>query len=136
VPPPPPPPRPAPALNVPEGVEVADAATTATWRDHLPDPQGGQPRSISMLWGFVREAIRGGLNIARRQQLYALVPKWDATRPRRLLLLCDLTYTARAVQLNLRREIELQTNKLLSHFFDEMQVVYVPVREQEEAERV
>ena len=90
---------------LPDGVEVADPATVATWQDHLPDAQGSQPRAVSMLWGFVRDEIKDRLNIARRQQLDALTPKWDATRPRTLLLLCHLTYTARAVELNLRREI-------------------------------
>ena len=70
------------------------------------------------------------MNIARRTQLKALVPKWDATRPRTLLLLCKTTYGARAVELNLRREIEPQLGRLLSHFFDEMQVVYAPGQEE------
>ncbi len=112
--------------DVPEGVEVADATTVATWYDHLPDPQGGQSRRVSVLWGFVREEIRGHLNIARRQHLDALVPKWDAARPRTLLLLCRLTYTARAVELSLRRELAPPFDKLLSRFFDEFQVVYAP----------
>jgi hypothetical protein len=122
-----------PAASLPEGVTLAGAARAAAWRDHLPDPETGQLRAVSMLWGFVRDAIRERLNVARRSQLEALIPKWDEARPRTLLLVCNLTYTARAFELYLRREIEPQLGKLLSHFFDEVQVVYVPVREQEEA---
>lgn len=55
-------------------------------------------------------------NIARRSQLNALTPKWDAIRPRTLLLLCETTYAARAAELNLRREIEPQIRKLLATF--------------------
>jgi hypothetical protein len=123
-------PRAAPTPDVPEEVEVADAATVATWHDHLPDPEGGQPRSVSMLWGFVRGEISSGLPIVRRQHLTALTPKWDTARPRTLLLLCRLTYTARAVELTLRREIQPQLDTLLSRFFDTFQVVYAPEQEE------
>lgn len=119
-------PIPAPASFLPDEVEVAEAAKVATWWDHLPDPRDGQLRAVSMLWGFVRDAISDHLNVARRSQLEALTPKWDATRPRTLLLLCAMTYTARAAELSLRREIEPQIRNLLSDFFEEMQVVYAP----------
>ena len=110
---------------------MADTATAATWQDSLPDAeQRGQLRRVSMLWGFVRDALSDHLNIARRGQLEALVPKWDAARPRTLLLLCNTTYGARAVELNLRREIEPHFGKLLSRFFDEFQVVYAPGQEE------
>ncbi|HLW00042.1 MAG TPA: hypothetical protein VKT82_15340 [Ktedonobacterales bacterium] len=126
-------PTPAPAVS--EEVEVADAAIVATWRDSLPDPRDSQLRSVSMLWGFVREEISGHLNVARRSQLEALTPKWDATRPRTLLLLSNTTWGAQGAYLNLRREIDTQIGILLSDFFDEMQVVYAPTRVQgEEAE--
>lgn len=121
-----------PVPNVPEGVEVADAATVAAWHDRLPDPQGGQARSVSMLWGFVQQELRGQLNIPRRSQLEALTPKWDATRPRTLLLLSESAWGAQAAYLHLRRDIDAQIGKLLFHFFDEMQIVYALVREQEE----
>ncbi len=117
---------PEPASFLPEGVEVVEAAVVATWRDHLPGPQNGQLRAVSMLWGFVRDAISDHLTIARRSQLDTLTPKWDAIRPRTLLLLCETTWAARAAELTLRREIEPQLGKLLSDLFDEMQVVYAP----------
>ena len=119
------------AYSLPDRVEVADTATAATWQDSLPDAeQRGQLRRVSMLWGFVRDALSDHLNIARRGQLEALVPKWDAARPRTLLLLCNTTYGARAVELNLRREIEPHFGKLLSRFFDEFQVVYASGQEE------
>ena len=83
-----------------------------------------------MLWSFTREAISDHLNLARRIQLDALRAKWDASRPRTLLLLCDTAWAARAAELNLRREIEPQVRKLLSCFFDEVQVVYAPGQEE------
>jgi hypothetical protein len=88
-----------------------------------------------MLWGFVREELRGHLNTARRSQLEALTPRWDATRPRTLLLLSGSTWGAQATHLNLRRDIEAQIGKLLPDFFDKMQVVYAPVQEQEKGAR-
>ena len=121
---------PPPAYYLPGDVEVADAATVSTWQDHLPDPETSQPRAVSMLWGFVRDAISDHLSIARRGQLEALVSKWDAARPRTLLLLCNTTYGARAVELNLRREIEPLFGKLLSRFFDEFQVVFTSGQEE------
>ncbi len=114
-----------PTSYLPEGVEAAHRATVATWQDYLSDPETSQPRAVSMLWGFVREAISGSLNLVRRSQLEALVPKWNSTRPRTLLLLCDTAWATRAVELHLRREIEPQLGKLLSRFFDGIQVVYV-----------
>ena len=109
-----PPQAPTLAYSLPDRVEVADMATAATWQDALPDAeQGGQLRRVSMLWGFVRDALSDHLSIARRGQLEALAPKWDAARPRTLLLLCNTTYGARAVELNLRREIEPHFGKLL-----------------------
>lgn len=84
-----------------------------------------------MLWGFVRDAIRDRLNAARRSRIDALIPKWDASYPRTLLLLCKTAYTALVAELHLHREIEPQFGKLLSCFFDEIQVVYVPWREED-----
>ena len=54
-----------------------------------------------------------------------------ASRPRTLLLLCETAYTVLVAELHLRREIEPQLGKLLSRFFDEIQVVYAPWREEE-----
>ncbi|HEU5369058.1 MAG TPA: hypothetical protein VFU69_11360 [Ktedonobacterales bacterium] len=125
-----PPGAPEPSAFLLQGVEVAEAMVVATWQDHLPDPETGQPRAVSMLWGFVREEMRGQLNTARQQHLDALTPKWDATRPRTLLLVCHLSYTARVVEWNLRREIQPQFDHLLSRFFDEFQVVYAPGQEE------
>lgn len=119
-----------PASFLPEGVAVAEAAVVATWRDHMPDPQGGQPRAVSMLWGFVCEALQPQMNLPLQRQLDALTPKWDATRPRTLLLLCSTAYAARAAELQLRRDIESQLSKLLSRFFNQLQVVYVPKPEE------
>ena len=125
-----------PVHYLPDRVEVADAATVATWHDSVPDAeQNGQSRRVSMLWGFVRDAISEHLNIARKSQLLALVPKWDEAHPRTLLLLSDTPYGASAAELNLRRELEPQIGKLLSQFFDDMQVVYAPGLE-EKAEGV
>ena len=123
---------PEPAYYLPDDVDVADATTIATWQDFIPDPRDARLRRVSMLWGFVREAIRDHLNTARRSQLEVLVPKWDATRPRTLLLLCHTTHGARLAEQTLRREIEPQIGKLLPDYFNEMQVVYAPVRGQEE----
>ena len=53
----PPPVAPEPANYLPECVAVAETAVVETWRDHLPDPETSQLRAVSMLWGFVREAI-------------------------------------------------------------------------------
>ena len=71
--------------------------------------------------------MRDRLNFARKTQLEALTPKWDMTRPRTLLVLCDTIYAAKVAELHLRREIEPQIGKLPSDFFDEIQVVYAPL---------
>ncbi len=111
---------------LPDGVALLEEAELATLSDYLPDPSTGQPRTLSMLWGFVREAMRPCLNLPRRQHLDALIPKWDATRPRTLLLLSKTIYTARFVEQALRVEFEQQIDKLLAHYFDEVQVAYAP----------
>jgi hypothetical protein len=113
-------------LYLPEGVVLLEEAELAALHDHMPDPQTGQPRSLRMLWGFVCEALRPDLNLARRQHLDALIPKWDANRPRTLLLLSNTTYTARFVEQALRTELERQIEKLLAHYFDEFQIAYAP----------
>lgn len=114
-------------LYLPDGVALLKEVELAALLDHVPDPQTSQPRTLRMLWGFVREALRPLLNLARRQHLDALTPKWDATRPRTLLLLSSTTYTARFVEQALRVELERQIEKLLAHYFDEFQIAYVPV---------
>ena len=79
---------PEPTYVLPEEVEVAEAATVATWRDYLPDPEASQPRAVLMLWGFARDALRDQLNTARRSQLDALIPKWE--HPARVLCCCSV----------------------------------------------
>jgi hypothetical protein len=105
-----------PTSYLPNEVGVANAATVATWQDYLPYPRDSKPRAVSMLWGFVHDALKNRLNIARRVQLEALTSTWDATRSRSLLLRCDILYEVKATKLNLRHEIEPQIDKLLSDF--------------------
>ncbi len=116
-------------LYLPDGVALLEEAELATLSDYLPDPSTGQPRTLSMLWGFVREALRPCLNLSRRQHLDALIPKWDPTRPRTLFLLSNTTYTARFIEQVLRPELQQQIGKLLLHYFDEMQVAYAPAQQ-------
>ena len=106
----------------------------AEWAERLcrfvPDVDGArdgrQQRDLQMLWGFVRDALRPGLNTARRQHLDALTPAWDATNPRELLLLGSTSYTIRFINMTLLREIDELIGKLLSRFFDRARPVFVP----------
>lgn len=118
--------------DLPKGVERLDAPAVAALYDTLPDPDTGQPRALSMLWGFVRQALcEQQLSLARRQHLDNLTPKWGEGRPRTLLLLCSTTYTARFVAQVLRRDIQQQLDKRLYPYFDDIQVVFAPAQEGE-----
>lgn len=86
---------------------------------------GRQSRDMQMLWGFVRDALRPGLNTARRQHLDSLVPAWNPTSPRELLLLGSTSYTVRFTNMALLREINELIGKLLSRFFDRARIVFV-----------
>lgn len=102
----------------------------AEWAEQLcrfiPDGDGRQQRDLQMLWGFVRDALRPGLNTARRQHLDALTPAWDAANPRELLLLGSTSYTIRFINMTLLREIDELIGKLLNRFFDRARPVFVP----------
>jgi hypothetical protein len=88
--------------------------------------EGRPNRDVSMLWGFVRDALRPGLNTARRQHLDALEPAWHPARPRELVLLASTSYTVRFTNLALAREINEVIGKLLNRFFDCARPVFVP----------
>jgi hypothetical protein len=109
---------------------VDDPAWAARLRRFVPDAEGArdgrQSRDVQMLWGFVRDALRPGLNTARRQHLDSLVPAWDPTNPRELLLLGSTSYTVRFINMALLREINELIAKLLSRFFDCARLVFVP----------
>ncbi|GEM_PF-2543113 len=95
----------------------------------VPDAEGTrdgrQSRDVQMLWGFVRDALRPGLNTARRQHLDSLVPAWHPANPRELLLLGSTSYTVRFTNMALRREINELIAKLLNRFFDRAQLLFV-----------
>ena len=95
----------------------------------VPDAEGmrdgRQSRDVQMLWGFVRDALRPGLNTARRQHLDSLVPAWNATAPRELVLLGGTSYTVRFTNMALQREINELIGKLLNRFFDRARLVFV-----------
>ncbi len=108
---------------------VDDPAWTEQLRRFVPDAEGArdghQCRDVQMLWGFIRDALRPGLNTARRQHLDALTPAWNPTSPRELLLLGSTSYTVRFTNMALLREINELIGKLLSRFFDRARLVYV-----------
>jgi hypothetical protein len=95
----------------------------------VPDAEGQrdgrQNRDVQMLWGFVRDALRPGLNTARRQHLDSLVPAWNADNPRELVLLGGTSYTVRFTNMALLREINELIAKLLNRFFDRARLVFV-----------
>jgi hypothetical protein len=109
---------------------IDDAEWAARLCRFVPDVDGArdgrQQRDLQMLWGFVRDALRPGLNTARRQHLDALTPAWDAANPRELLLLGSTSYTIRFINMTLLREIDELIGKLLSRFFDRARPVFVP----------
>ena len=108
---------------------IGEAALEALY-DTIPDPDTGQLRSLTMLWGFVRQALWDHLNLPRRQHLDHLTPRWDAARPRTLLLLSATRYTGRFVAQVMGVDIERQIEKLLSAYFDGFQVAYAPASEE------
>lgn len=87
---------------------------------------GSKTRNVQMLWGFVRDALWPGLNIARRQHLGALIPAWHPANPRELVLLSSTSYTIRFIEAVLLDEINAQVRKLLGRFFDQARPVFVP----------
>lgn len=95
----------------------------------VPDAEGvrdgRQSRDVQMLWGFVRDALRPGLNTARRQHLDSLVPAWNPTAPRELVLLGSTSYTIRFANMAMQREINELIGKLLNRFFDHARLVFV-----------
>ncbi len=109
---------------------VDDAEWAGRLRRFVPDTEGArdgrQYRDVQMLWGFVRDALRPGLNTARRQHLDALTPAWDPDNPRELVLLGSTSYTIRFINITLLREIDELIGKLLSRFFDRAKPVFVP----------
>src|ERR1051326_2520164 len=84
-----------------------DLAWVAQLSRFVPDAEGmrdgRQSRDVQMLWGFVRDALRPGLNTARRQHLDSLVPTWNPTNPRELVLLGATSYTVRFTTMALLR---------------------------------
>jgi hypothetical protein len=105
---------------------IDDAEWAARLCRFVPDVDGKQQRDLQMLWGFVRESLRPGLNTARRQHLDALTPAWDGANPHELLLLGSTSYTIRFINMTLLREIDELIGKLLSRFFDRARPVFVP----------
>ncbi len=109
---------------------VDDAEWAAQLRRFVPDVEGArdgyEQRDVQMLWGFVRDALRPGLNTARRQHLEALVPAWNPAHARELLLLGSTSYTIRFINMALLREINELVGKLLNRFFDQARPVFVP----------
>lgn len=107
-----------------------DFSWAARLRQFVPDADGarnGRPeRDVGMLWGFVRDALRPGLNTARRQHLDALTPAWDPEQPGELLLLSTSGYTVHFIESTLLREIDERVDKFLSRFFDRAKVLTVP----------
>lgn len=110
--------------------EVEDFSWTARLQQFVPDGDRKRDctsqRDVRMLWGFVRDALRPGLNTARRQHLDALIPAWDPEHPSDLLLLGSSDYGVRFVELTLLRDIDEQVGKLLSRFFVRATLVVVP----------
>lgn len=110
--------------------EVEDFSWTTRLQQFVPDGDrkrgGNSQRDVGMLWGFVRDALRPGLNTARRQHLDALIPAWDPEYPSDLLLLGSSDYGVRFVELTLLRDIDEQIGKLLSRFFVRATLVVVP----------
>jgi hypothetical protein len=108
---------------------VDDPEWIAQLRRSVPDAEGmrdgRQNRDVQMLWGFVRDALKPGLNTARRQHLDALVPAWNPTNPREMLLLGSTSYTIRFTNMALLREINELIGKLLSRFFERARLVLV-----------
>jgi hypothetical protein len=109
---------------------VDDPEWTGQLSRFVPDAEGTrdgrQNRDVQMLWGFVRDALRPGLNTARRQHLDSLVPAWNPTNPRELALLGSSSYTVRFTSMALARDINELISKLLSRFFDHARFVFVP----------
>ncbi len=109
---------------------VDDAEWAAQLCRFVPDIEGArdghEQRDVQMLWGFVRDALRPGLNTARRQHLEALVPAWNPAHARELLLLGSTSYTIRFINMALLREINELVGKLLNRFFDQARPVFVP----------
>ncbi len=114
----------------PSSVVIDDPVWTGQLTRFVPDAEGARDgcptRDVQMLWGFVRDALRPGLNTARRQHLDALTPAWDPARPRELLLLSGASYTVRFTNMVLLRDINALIDKLLSRFFDRVRIVLVP----------
>jgi hypothetical protein len=108
---------------------VDDAEWIAQLSRFVPDAEGArdgrQSRDVQVLWGFVRDAMRPGLNTARRQHLDSLVPAWNPISPRELVLLGSTSYTVRFTNMALLREINELIGKLLGRFFDRARLAYV-----------
>ncbi len=107
-------------------VELLDAPRLATLSDTVPDPHTGQPRSLSMLWGFVCQELEPKLSTTRRYYLQSVTPKWDPERPAVLLLSTDSMPRATFVQHTLRADILPRVEKQLAPYFSTYQVVYTP----------
>lgn len=108
---------------------VTDPAWITRLSRFVPDAEGARDgssrREVQMLWGFVRDALRPGLNIARRQHLDSLVPAWNPINPRELVLLGSTSYTIRFANMALLREINELVGKLLSRFFEHARLALV-----------
>jgi hypothetical protein len=108
---------------------VDDPAWIAQLSQFVPDAEGmrggRQNREVRMLWGFVRDALRPTLNIARRQHLDSLVPAWHPANPRELVLLGSTSYSIRFTNMALARDIDTLIHKLLGRFFDAARLVFV-----------
>jgi hypothetical protein len=117
------------ATSSPEAEGVVDPEWVAQLSRFVPDAEGGRAgrstRDVQMLWGFVRDALRPGLNTARRQHLDSLVPAWNPANPRELLLLGATSYTIRFANMAMLRDIDAFIGKLLNRFFDHAQLVLV-----------
>ncbi|HEU5367372.1 MAG TPA: hypothetical protein VFU69_02865 [Ktedonobacterales bacterium] len=108
---------------------VDDPEWTAQLSRFVPDVEGTrdgrQYRDVQVLWGFVRDALRPGLNTARRQHLDSLAPAWNPACPRELVLLGGTSYTVRFTNMALLREINEVIGKLLGRFFDRARLAFV-----------
>ncbi len=108
---------------------IDDPMWTAELRRFVPDAEGARDgrhtRDVQVLWGFVRDALRPGLNTARRQHLDSLAPAWRPSNPRELLLLGSTSYSVRFINMALLREINELIGKLLGRFFDHARLVFV-----------
>ncbi len=108
---------------------VDDPEWVAQLSRFVPDVEGArdgrQYRDVQVLWGFVRDAMRPGLNTARRQHLDSLAPAWSPASPRELVLLGGTSYTVRFTNMALLREINELIGKLLGRFFDRACLAFV-----------